>query len=262
MGLDAVLFTIDLGDRCGKIFNAPLEIAFSKESSRLAKVVAAVAILILSVLSLGAYAIYTNWFLANKRLENLLSNLGSAVVNGNDEQVQKLFLAHPSLKKIPNEPTAPNGDTLISKLLPLAADKGHLKVVQLLCDNGAVIDTFGRGDKTALEYALKRGHTTTAIYLLEKGATFTEDNFRKYLEEELSTFEMIHFLVNRIEKISSIGKRFSCIGMIASDSYWEKDPIKCQEIIRLLVQKGDRLTERDATIITSHSARTYLNNNL
>jgi hypothetical protein len=262
MGLSTALYTIDLGERCAKILNVPLEIAVSKKSSCLAKAVAVVAIVILSAISLGGYAIYTNWFMANKRLDNLLCKLANAITEGNGEQVQELFLKHPSLKKVPNDPSVPNGDTLISKLLPLAADKGHLKVVQLLCDNGAVIGTFGRGGKTALEYALNRGHSATAIYLLEKGATFTEDNFRKYLGEELSTFEMIHYLVNRIEKISSVGKRFSCIGMMASPSYWDKDPIKCQEIIRLLVQKGDRLTERDATIITSHSARTYLNNNL
>lgn len=258
MALSVALFTIDLGERCAKIFNAPLEIAFSKESSRLAKVVAAVAIMILSVISLGGYAIYTNWFMANKRVENLLSDLAKVILEGNDQQVQKLFLQHPALKKIPNDPSEPNGDTLISKLLPMAADKGHLKVVQLLCENGAAINTFGRGCKTALEFALNRGHVSTAKYLLEKEATFTEDNFRKYLAQEFSTLDMIEYLLNRIIKISSDGKRFSCIGMIASPSYWDKDPIKCQEIIRLLVQKGDRLTERDASIITSQSAKDFI----
>jgi ankyrin repeat protein len=56
-------------------------------------------------------------------------------------------------------------------LLHIAANAGHIKVVQELLDGGINVNIKSRGGLPALCYAVKSGHTSLVEFLLDNGAT-------------------------------------------------------------------------------------------
>ncbi len=58
--------------------------------------------------------------------------------------------------------------------LTAAAVNGHLKVVQLLLESGALIDQRNNGNRTALMLAALQGHKNIVDYLFKQGASIGE----------------------------------------------------------------------------------------
>jgi len=53
--------------------------------------------------------------------------------------------------------------------LHLAAQEGHLSVVQYLCEQGADKEARGGNDMTALQWAANQGHHNVVQHLRERG---------------------------------------------------------------------------------------------
>lgn len=228
---------------CNEIIDIPLKTIVSKEKSLLSKIVAGIAIAVFSVLSLGFYVVHTYRFFADRKVGNLQKELEQSIEENNLTKVQELFTKHPQLKTREDLRFGVS-ETCPSRLLPLAAEKGNLKIVQLLRQNGAKLDSFSRGNKTALERALDGDHGDVARYLIDEGATLTSDDLGRYILKS-SNFDMILFLVEKQENMSSEGKVNSNLAMVALK--YSKDSKKCAKILHLLVKKGDRLKDDEQT---------------
>lgn len=235
------------------ILDKPLKNICSDKKSIGLKVVSGIGIGILSILSGGLYTIYIYKFFDNRKAVNLQKEFEEAVDEGDCEKVKELFKKYPSLKIKHDVINNVKSESLISIMLPLAAEKGHLDMIKLLHQNGATLDAISRGQQTALDRAMNNDHGEIARYLIENGAK-VEDLHRYFAGKNIS-LDMMIFIVNSVDEVSSENKVLSVLAL-ASTKY-DENPEKCKELIRLLIDKGDRLVEGDLKI--PEEAKNYIN---
>ncbi len=245
-----------LCEKCSDLLHAPLDAVASKKTGHITKIVSYIAIGILTGASLGYYAVHARTYLAEKRLSNLKGKVHNAVLEGNAERIKKLVEKHPELKKAPRNQDEPNGERFLADQIPLAAEKGYLEVVQLLHGFGAHLNALSRCSMTALDRAIRTKQLDVVTYLFDNGASFTADDFTKHLFEDELTLDIIQYLVGKVDKLSSENKRWSCIGMCAT--YWNDNPEKCKEVIRQMIQKGDRPVKTDEKMDYPQEARDFI----
>jgi hypothetical protein len=234
----------------------------------------------LTVFSLGAYAVYTHRFFSNRKVGLIQPTLEEKVRKGDVEGVKELFRKYPLLKKKPDlEPfTDPDKNVKskmvtavlhqskshISRMLTIAAGEGNVKMVEFLFDNGARLEGDVNQKGQPLKNALEGRHIDVAKYLIKKGAKIPPDeplNFIQHVEpteslKDNTYLDFMRYLVEKMPKISpneivredgahkmDYGSKAlyetSLIGELAR-KYYDKNPEKCKEIMRLLIQKGDR----------------------
>ncbi len=250
---------------CISLLEKPLEVMASDNSSLLEKTVSAVAIAAFSLLSLGYYVIYAYRFFADKKIIHLQKELEGAIERGDLYRVRNLFQDHPILKT-EKDRKDPSEDSHISTMLPLAAEREcldgseDLEMVELLCDNGATLNVYSRGMKTPLERALESNHEGVARYLLDKGARLDQDVVFRYAMQKGSNLDMLFSLVEKLERIETENKIWSILGL-ASLKY-DNNPDKCKEVMKLLIEKGDRLTKRDLKLQISDEAKQFIDDQL
>lgn len=248
---------------CISLLEKPLKVMTSNKSSLLAKTISAVAIAALSILSLGYYAFYAYQFFADKKIVRLQKKLEGAIEIGDLHRVRNLFQDHPILKT--KKDRNGSSDSHISEMLPLAASREcldgseDLEMVKLLCENGATLNAYSRGMKTPLERALGSNHEGVARYLLDKGAHLDQDVVFRYAMQRGSNLDMLFSLVEKLESIEDT-KMWSILGFASVQ--FDKNPDKCKEVIKLLIEKGDRLTQGDAQLEISDEAKQFIDDQL
>jgi hypothetical protein len=231
---------------CSMILDAPLEAIASDKKSIGIKILSGIAIGILSCFSFGAYAVYAHNFFSNRKVGNLQKDLEKAVEDRDCKTVQQLLKKHPLLKTKHDLLHNIETDSHLSLVLPLAAESGGLEMVKLLCDNGASLEAFSRGSKTALERALAENHKEIIKYLVDKGANISRSALFDYIASEELDFDTSIYLVKKMDAITSVGKKFSILGIAAQ--HYDENPDEVKKLIQLLIQKGDRFVEADKTL--------------
>lgn len=229
---------------CVHVLDYPIKVAASDKSSLFAKIISGIAIAALSVLSLGYYAYRTYQFFAYKKVAHLQKELETAIGAQDCDRVRELFKNYPILKiekEVKNESAE---GSHISRMLPFAAETGCLEMVELLCDSGATLDVYSRGMKTAVERALENYHDDITHYLLDKGSHVTQDTLFSYIAKDQANLDIILSLVEKIEEIKLI-RVFSSLGLVSLK--YHTDPDKCKEVMKLLIEKGDRLAPNDVS---------------
>lgn len=275
------------------IFNSPLRVISDKKSTFAAKVIAVIAIAILSVATLGLYFVHAyRYFYAKKIVvkapsqqstnsEKLKQRASQLVDEGKLEDLLALFEKNPNLKMLPLEQyvlasgfnydkiqSKDTGELYISELMIQAVQKGHIEIVKKLCELGANVNNrfASRGGKTALDWAIQFRHLEVVTFLIhEPTQQFSSEDLSHHLmnsapeltssTEEVKKFLYIIYLL--CEKMTSIkSQRFSCIAMVAS--YWDEDEEICKKIITLMITKGDRLKKDNQQSIQSEAAKNYI----
>ncbi|MBA3722734.1 MAG: hypothetical protein H0W88_10085 [Parachlamydiaceae bacterium] len=226
----------------------------SDKNLNLFKIITGIALLALGVLALTNY--YFNRSkkteeknLADRKIIDLQGQLNAAIESGDVSEVNKLLKDHPDLAKSKDisQGDHANEGTYISLLLPKVIEKGNLGMVKCLMDNGAQLDAWSRGNKSSLQIALESHRKEVIIYLLEKGAKPTYQMFHDYVMDHLVDMSIGLMLVNTFDKISSKGQKFSSLMLVASSIQSIHD-VKGMDLLLLMIQKGDRLTEADKTL--------------
>lgn len=235
------------------IINAPLRAIASKEKPIGIKILSGIAIGALSCLTLGLYAVITYKYFANRKVGNLQTDIEQAVSTGNCDKVRELLSKHPLLKTKNHVFRSEFGSqSHLSLMLPIAAESGNLEMVQLLCDNGASLESWSRGRKTALERAIDNNHQEIIRYLVDKGANLSQDYLQNYLAGGLANINLnvCIYLAEKLESITSQGRAFSILGLVAGaypdyETRSDEDKELIQLLIHLLVAKGDRPKDND-----------------
>lgn len=252
--------TIVLGLIYSTVLDGPLNIITSNKQSIFSKLISGIAIGALSLLSGGLYTIHIYNFFAHRKAINLQKELEQAIDSGDCSRVLDLFRRYPALKVAPDAIHGIKSDSLLSLMLPLPAEQGRLEMVKLLCENGAKLDAFSRGQKTALERALDQNHEDVAKYLLERGATVFEQTLYHYFTSSRSNIDMMIYLVEKSKNVNSEMRNLSILGLAALR--YDEDPEKCKKLLQLLVEKGDRLIEGDELLSIPEEAKNFIHDQI
>lgn len=242
---------------CSEMINKPLEVISSDHKSLGSKILSGLAVGILSCFSLGIYAVHAHKYFANKKVGDLQKNLENAVRDGNLSQVIELLKKHPMLKTNLDLLNDYQNQSYLSLTLPIAAESGNLQMVKLLIDNGASLEGFSRGQKTAIELALDKNNKAMIYLLLSEGSVITQDALSRYLTKKDADIEVGIKLVEKIKEINSMGRKFSVLS-IAAENY-DKDLTKDKRLIQLLIEKGDRLVKGDEALDLSDEVKKLIN---
>lgn len=140
------------------ILNRPLEVLQAKDFKCIDKTIAGIMVGIFTVLSLGAYGVYSYRFFDKKRVKNLQLKLTTLVVNNNFSEAKALFKKFPGLKK-----------ANLDQLVDLAARNQNFDMIKLLIDKGGRVD----------------------------GQTITETTLYKCLTSRPVRYDIIKYLLNR-----------------------------------------------------------------
>lgn len=237
---------------CSYLVSLP-PITIKESKSCLAITISAIAIVILSVLSLGYYAYYTYKILQGLTLENnviaLQKKLSDAVMNDKFDEVRKILKKYPSLIKMPEMDTFRSTGRKIpqlSALLPFLAEKKKIEMIKLLCDLD-VSPNFPEARKTVLKVAVGDDNLDLVKYLIEKKVTVEKKDLTDYfMTNQTINFDIAIALLNKLEEVDSKSSRWSLLAMAAGN--YDSNPAKCKEMIDLLIKKGDRLKEKDLEI--------------
>ncbi|MBA3722180.1 MAG: ankyrin repeat domain-containing protein [Parachlamydiaceae bacterium] len=226
------------------IFDYPLKKLSSKNSSRLEKAVAVVALAILMVFSLGYYGVHVKRFYTERNFEEACVNLERAIVSGDQVQINDLFKQYPNLK---NELNGTHGRT--PKLFHLAIEKNKLEVAKLLLEKGAEINIESRMGSPLAVAVIKGNLPATEWLLKQKANPDIGDGYRPpiLLANEIKTalkFEIIELLLNNGAS-PNIRLNQSLLSFIAAP--WNRDifPNETKKCINLLLEKGAELIPQD-----------------
>lgn len=222
------------------VCDAPLNKISSRKSNILEKVVSAIAIAIFTIFSLGYYIGYAREFYAKQRLANAKQELHTAVDNGDADLIKSLFDKAPELKKTIN-----GEDGHVPCLLHVAIDKGNFDVADLLIQNNANINAFGRYG-TPLAVAAKNHDIKSMEWLLERKANPNLDSTTEraiYMalvqkfKDENTRFEMIELLLKYDADPNLQYCAFSVLALTAY-SLWKIDSERTKNILKQMIDKG------------------------
>jgi hypothetical protein len=235
--------------------NWPIKTIASKKSSSLNKVAAGLTIGILSLLSLGAYAVFTHQSLAKHKVIWIQKKLEKAVKENDINEAKKIFKTYPAATKYVNRQffvgtfgnVLKNGE---SKFLHVATVNDNPEMAQLLyenhCDLNETVD-----HKPAILLAVTEQKTTMAKWLVEKGANLNINH--TVLVEALEgargsnkalDFDFIKLLVEngagvRGASVSKDDSVRSLLGMVAD--HFNENPEACKDLIRLMLKKNPNI---------------------
>lgn len=246
---------------CMSLLEIPMKVVAFGKRSLLTKMISAVALAALSILSLR----YIHRFVAYRKVIHLQKELEEAIERGDLYCVRNLLNDHPTLKTEKDHHYPFLQGSHISVMLPLAAErkcidgKEDLEMVQLLCDNGASLNAYSIMQRNALESALRCDHEAIAHYLLDKGAQCDYGALFRYTNKSSCNLELLLRLVEKSENIEA-NKAFSILGFVGLK--YDENPTQCEEIMKLLIDKGDRLTESDLNFSIPDEAIQFIGDQL
>lgn len=120
--------------------NRPLDTLWSKKSYPSAKIISAIAVAILSLISIGVLAIYSYKYFQNRKVISLHKKLVKAVEEKNLQAAKSLLEKYPHLKTNINVYFFKKEKSPLSTLLPRAVLNKDLEMVKLLLSYGASPD--------------------------------------------------------------------------------------------------------------------------
>lgn len=248
-----------------KTIDTPLEKFHSKKSSLLIKTISAIAIAILSVASIGVYAVYAYRFFEGRKVYALFKQLTKAVEEDKDVDAAKQLLEQkPILKDYLNVILQKGGTIPRASLLPTAIENEDLKMVELLINHGALPSVSShRTSSNSFETAIKTGNLEILQCLGER-FSFEEDEYNSLLELALSNkipnrLDVVKYLVEKDVKVDvTIGILNASALAVLAKEYYPKDPGTWHEIIELMIEKGAVLLDTDDTQTIPNDALDFI----
>lgn len=165
---------------------------------------------------------------------------GKAIDEG-DEEVAKQILAN-CVDDASRSQLINGSDNEVASMIYIAIENGNLKMVQFLCENGALINKGGRSFNCALGCALEHKDINMIRFFLAKQAEVPFDLLMKYAQLKNSDLEIILTLAQKCVDFSEKSDDCFCsvLDLVACGYNAENDS-KTKEVIELLISKGDRL---------------------
>lgn len=236
-----------------KAIDTPLEKFNSKKSSLFIKTISAIAIAILSVASIGIYAVYAYRFFEGRKVYVLYKQLTKAVEEDKDVDAAKQLLEQKPILKDYLNVILEKGDTIPrASLLPTAIENEDLKMVELLTAHGALPDVAShRTGYNSFEIAIRSGNLEI-LQCLGEQFSFAEDEYNSLLELALTykmpnRLDVVKYLVEKDVKVDVTIDLLNASALAVLANYYPKDPEKCQEIMELMIKKGAVLLDTDHT---------------
>lgn len=221
-----------------KILDMPLETISSKSSSPLAKLVSAVAIAALSIISLGSYIVYAKNFFHERKVQNLKHELEAAINSGEATTVDQLFTKMPELKKFLN------GNAGSTPLwLHMAAKNNDEAMVKVLIKHEAVIDADGRAG-TPLACAVRAGHLYMVKSLVEKNANpnlgdgSSSPLFIAAESDHPSRYAIMKYLLVEKNASTSYNMGKNILARFATNRFKKEEEEQAKEVMGLLISHG------------------------
>ncbi|CAK9297911.1 unnamed protein product [Gordionus sp. m RMFG-2023] len=124
--------------------------------------------------------------------------------------------------------------------LTIAADKGHIKFVELLVQNGAQIEVKNKKGNSPLWLAANGGHLDVVQYLVQKGADIDTHDNRK-VTCLMAAFRKGHIRAIRwlVKHVNQYPSDTECMRFISTLT--DKDAVKrCQQCVDIIVSAKDR----------------------
>lgn len=237
-----------------KTIDTPLEKFHSKKSSLLIKTISAIAIAILSVVSLGAYAVYAYRFFEGRKVYALYKQLTKAVEDKDVDAAKQLLEQKPILKDYLNVFLQKSGTIERALLLPTAIENEDLKMVELLTAHGALPNVLShRLSSNSFEIAIRTGNLEV-LQCLGEQFSFAEDEYNSLLELALTykmpnRLDVVKYLVEKDVKVDVTIDLLNASALAIVANYYQKDPEKCEEIMELMIEKGAVLLADDTQSI-------------
>jgi ankyrin repeat protein len=133
-------------------------------------------------------------------MDNLNQLIAAAEV-GDDREVKALLDSDLSMD-------IDGGDRCESTALHHASNKGHLSVVKLLVEKGAIINATNMWEKTSLHNSANNGHLDVVQYLVENGARMEATSNKKrltplHLAAQYDHFDVVKYLVEQGADVSA-----------------------------------------------------------
>ncbi|MBA3722137.1 MAG: hypothetical protein H0W88_07030 [Parachlamydiaceae bacterium] len=188
------------------------------------------------------------------KLQGMLTNL---INKGDVYKVNKMLKVFPDLRnsKEISQGEHANEGLYISLSLPMVIERGDIQMVKCLIDNGAKLDAFSRGNKSSVDIALNSGNNEMVKYLLERGAKPSFSTFYGYAMKKNFDLDTGLMLAKTFDKISSDGVTWSTLAIVGTRKE-NLDTVK--ELLKLLIEKGDRLKEADKEFEMSQEIKDFI----
>lgn len=243
-----------------KTLDSPLE-TMSLPNNRLRdcvdKLVAAVAIALFTVISVGTYLIYAYKFFENRRIENTKTEFNSAVESNDLNKVKLLFSKAPFLKEHLNTSNTP--------LLHSAIHDGQKEMASLLISHGADIYGSSRmGNTMAIatyrkDFEMVKFLVEQHKYDLKKDELFFTPAINMVMSEipAPECFRFVNYLVRMGSIVNTDRYITSILGSVAN--HWEKHPKEAKETMILLMNNGAELRAEEEASLPPEAVK-FINN--
>lgn len=239
----------------------PLKTIDSNTENYLKKIVAAVAIAIFTVFSLGYYAYYANNFFQSRAFDRDVEVLTQLVRTDHLDEVRQMLEEKPELKNALN---GHGGRTPC--ILHFAVAGQARQMINYLVEQGASLNAIGRLG-SPLDVAIYNNDLPMVRFLLENGVSpdslamgHTPPIFYAASEgEPPHNLEIVQVLAEAGASVNPV-RAVSLLARIAN-RWWEQNPEKTEQTLRMLIERGARLLGPDEEIIHP-DARAFLQSNL